>query len=154
MTKISSDWLKLEEDLAKWLRGYSSKHLIYKGPNQCIVGFPSNGFRSDGMLTDNNTLLAIEVEVTQTHPDTNVGKYWLLYEIKKYNKIILFHIYTPKFNSYGWRIKLAEFLAEKMHAEVPIEYIILDYRTATKYGSSLESIKSEILAKLRETFRL
>ena len=154
MTKISSDWLKLEEDLTKWLRGYSSKQLIYKGPNQCIVGFPSNGFRSDGMLTDNNALLAIEVEATQTHPDTNVGKYWLLHKEKKYNKIILFHIYTPKFNSYGWRKKLAEFYAKKMREEVPIEYIILDYRAAAEYSSTLESIKNVISTKLHETFGL
>jgi hypothetical protein len=152
MVNLLSDWLRLEQDLAKWLCGFSSKGLIYKNPHQCIVGFPSNGFRSDGMLTDNISLLAVEVEAAQTHPDTNVGKYWLLHEKKKYKKIVLLHIYTPEFNSYPCRKELAEFYAEKMRLEVPFEYIVLDHRKATEYISTLESMKGVISAKLHETF--
>ena len=106
------------------------------------------------MLADNNTLLAVEVEASQTHPDTNVGKYWLLFEEKRYNKVVLFHIYTPKFNSYPWRKRLAEFYFGKMRPEVPLEYIVLDYRKATDYGSTLEAIKRLISVKLHEIFAL
>lgn len=150
----SPDWSNLEKDLTKWLAGFSSQGLVYKNQYQSIAGLPSTAFQSDGMLTDGDTLLAIEVEATQSHPDTNVGKYWFLFENKKYKKIVLFHIYTPKFRSYGWRKQLAEFYADKMRREVPIEYIRLDRRKDTDYDSTLESIKKEIAAKLHETFAL
>lgn len=102
-----SVWKQLEHDLTQWLQACATDLIIYRNPNQAIAGFPSDGFRSDGMLTDGRTLIAIEVEAGQMHPDTNVGKYWLLHQAyRPYERIILFHIYTPDFNSYGWRLHL------------------------------------------------
>ena len=72
-------WLNFEKDLVDWLSHFSNENLKFRNSYQAIVGFPQDGFRSDGMLTDGNVLLAIEVEAGQTHPDTNVGKYWLLH---------------------------------------------------------------------------
>jgi len=152
--KERSKWKQMENDLSSWLKTFTRNGIYFRNSHQAIIGFPSNGFRSDGMLTDNEVLIAIEVECGQTHPDTNTGKYWLLYKTAPYKKIILFHIYTPDFNSYGWRKKLAEFYIEQMKSEVPIEYILLDFRNANDYHQTLMELKKNIKEKVREEFGL
>lgn len=148
-----SNWKQLEEDIGQWLSTFASERINFRNAHQAIVGFPSDGFRSDGMLSDDYLLLAVEVEAGQTHPDTNTGKYWLLNaKHKSYRKIILFHVYTPDFNSYGWRKTLAEFYVEKMRSEVPIDYILLDYRTVQEYDSTLTKIKTIIGEKIQHEF--
>lgn len=150
-----ANWIQLEKDLCIWLSEFSSKGIVYKNSNQAIVGFPSDGLRSDGMLTNGETLIAIEVEAGQTHPDTNTGKYWLLYnEYKSYKKIVLFHIYTPKFDSYGWRKRLAEFYVERMQHEVPIEYKLMDFRCSDDYNKVLLELKKKIKRKIEKEFGL
>ena len=73
------EWKTLEKNLGSWMQSLAtSDKLMFRNSNQAIVGFPFNGFRSDGMITNGKTLVAIEVEASQMHPDTNVGKYWLL----------------------------------------------------------------------------
>ncbi len=114
MIQDKSPWLEFEASLAGWMSSFGRPHLTFKSGRQAIPGFPSSGFRADALLTDGKVLLALEVEVKQTHPDTNVGKYWLLSEHQAYEKVILFHVYTPTYNSYGWRKKLGEFYASKM----------------------------------------
>jgi len=146
-------WQQLEQDISRWLSTFASQQVEYRNSYQAIVGFPSDGFRSDGMVTNNSVLLAIEVEAGQTHPDTNTGKYWILYDkYKQYRKILLFHIYTPNYDSYGWRKKLAEFYICKMRREVPIEYFLLDYRDAQDYDSVLTNIKGKIAEKIAQEF--
>lgn len=151
MTK-TINWSKLENDLSDWLSTFSSEWIRFRNPNQALPGLTSDGFRSDGCLTDGKVLIAIEVEVRQTHPDTNVGKYWLLQESSPYERIILFHIYTPHFDSYEWRKKLGEFYSNKMEREIPIEYIQLDFRNATSYDRTLGRIKKKIRAKIKKEF--
>jgi hypothetical protein len=146
-------WLAFEKDLTKWLAKASTGKLHYRNPNQAIVGYESDSFRSDGMLTDGKRLLALEVEAKQTHPDTNTGKYWLLWEkYTRYESIVLFHIFTPAFDSYGHRMDLAQFYIDKMKDQVPIEYRLLDYRKAGNYTSTLASVKAAISNKARELF--
>ena len=144
------EWTDLEKDLTEWIKRISEiNQLELRNSNKAIIGFPSDGFRSDGMLKINNTLIAIEVEAGQTHPDTNTGKYWLLYDqYKKYDKIILFHIYTPKFNSYNWRKKLGEFYIKKMKVNTPIDYILMDYRDSQIYDHVFTSVKENIKKRL------
>ena len=114
----------LRQDISSWLRTFASSKIWFRSPNQAIQGLPYDGFRSDGILTNGNVLVAVEIEAGQTHPDTNTGKYWLLHHThKQYAKIVLFHIYTPDFDSYEWRKKPGEFYVERMRREVPIEYI-------------------------------
>ena len=149
------EWKTLEKDLGNWMQSLAtSDELMFRNCNQAIAGFPFDGFRSDGMITDGKTLVAIEVEAGQMHPDTNVGKYWLLYdEYKKYKKIILFHIYTPDYSSYGWRKELAEFYAGKMGAELQFEYILMDYRSSKDYNETIDIIKESILGLLKKEFK-
>lgn len=160
MSEVSEDfWKKLEDDLNKWLKTFAQRYgLTYRNPYQSVEGFPYDGFKSDGMLTDGRSLLVIEIEATQAHPDTNVAKYWLLQSrYKKFEKIVLLHIYTPKFDSYGWRKELARFCAEKMSNEgVPIEYIVLDCREKkpNEYVAVLGDVKRRIEEKAREVFNL
>lgn len=147
-------WYELEKTLSKWLAGFSSEKLEYRNPNQAIVGFPTSGFRSDGMLTNGNTLFAIEVEAGQMHPDTNVGKYWLLSdEHIKYSKIVLFHVYTPAFNSYEWRMKLASFYAAKMQDAIPFEYRLFDFRKEMDFDNVVSLLKSEIESTIMQSFK-
>lgn len=146
-------WKQLEQDISAWLSSFTNSHVAFRNSYQAITGFPSDGFRSDGMLTDGSTLLAVEVEGGQMHPDTNVGKYWLLYaKFQSYDKIILFHAYTPDFNSYGWRMRLGEFYAAKMKAEVPIQYVLLDYRHAEDYDTVLADLKSKVAEAIHSEF--
>ncbi len=151
---MDSLWKHLEQDITNWLSSYSSDSVEFRNSYQAIVGFPSDGPRSDGMLSGKNTLIAVEIEAGQTHPDTNVGKYWLLHaKYKQYKKYILFHIYTPDFNSYGWRKKLGEFYACKMRLEVPMDYVVLDYRKAKNYDTTLTEIKTLIQKRIWQEFR-
>ena len=148
-------WQRLEQDMVNWLEKKYSSRLHFKNSHQAIEGFPTHGFQSDGMLSDGKTLLALEIETGQTHPDTNVGKYWFLYhEYKRYRKIILFHIYTPTFDSYGWRKKLAEFYVERLRSEVPLEYHLKDFRKSGPYEDVLKKIKREIQKKIESEFEL
>lgn len=105
------------------------------------------------MLTDGQSLLAVEVEAGQTHPDTNTGKYWLLgSQYQQYNKIILIHAYTPDFNSYGWRKELAEFYISKMSDQIPMCYILKDYRQWNDLESVIVDLKETIFTEYRANF--
>jgi len=153
MSNKGKNWADLEADIVTWLKKNYSSRLQFRNSYQSIVGFPSSGFRSDGMLTDGKTLLAVEIEAGQTHPDTNTGKYWLLHKRhKQYQKIILFHVFTPSFNSYGWRKELAGFYVAEMEKEVPIEYILKDFRKGINYNSALSEIKDAIQRKINSSF--
>lgn len=66
-------WTNLEKDLVDWLKIFSSDTLQFRNSYQATIGFPPDGFRSEGMLTDGITLLAVEVEAAQSHPDTKRG---------------------------------------------------------------------------------
>ncbi len=153
MSDKEKTWFNLESDIGRWLEKKYSPKLQFKNSYQSIVGFPSNGFRSDGMITDGKTLLAVEIEAKQMHPDTNTGKYWLLHKkYKQYQKIILFHVFTPFFDSYGWRKALAEFYVTEMKKEVPIEYILEDFRRGIDYDTALRELKAVIEVKVGSCF--
>lgn len=124
------DWYLLERRIADWMRQRATAGLEFRNGNQAIPGFPSNGFRADALLTDGQSLVAVEVEVKQTHPDTNVGKYWLLAKHRPYRHVVLVHVFTPGYNSYPWRKSLGEFYAGRMQEELPFEYIQLDARSS------------------------
>jgi hypothetical protein len=152
MTKDFSPWLKFETSLATWMRQFKRPSLEFKSGRQAIPGFPSDGFRADGLLTNGKVLLALEVEVKQTHPDTNVGKYWLLSEYQQYEKVILFHVYTPAYNSYGWRKTLGEFYASKMGAEIPFEYHLLDVRDAINTECAFNDVTNTLGTRIKIEF--
>ena len=154
MRSGDQEWFTLETDIVNWLREKYSTRLQFRNSHESIVGFPPRSFKSDGMLTDGETLLAIEIESRQKHPDTNVGKYWLLHkDYRQYQKIVLFHVFTPLFDSYGWRKKLAEFYAVQMKGEVPIEYILKDLRESPDYSVALRELKREVAAKIETAFQ-
>src|SRR5262245_22624576 len=92
-------WASFEHDLAIWLQRFAMPGVQFCAGRTAIPGFPSDGFRADALLTDGRNLLAVEVEVRQTHPDTNVGKYWLLSRHHRYESVVLFHVYTPAYDS-------------------------------------------------------
>jgi len=145
-------WANFESEITTWLKENYSPRFQYKNPYQSIVGFPPQYFRSDGMITDGKTLLAVEVEARQTHPDTNTGKYWLLHKrYQQYQKIILFHVFTPLFDSYGCRKELAEFYVEEMKREVPIDYIPKDFRQGIDHENALSELKHAIQEKIDRT---
>jgi hypothetical protein len=137
-------WLALEAEVAKRVKEMAGRALAFSAGRQCIPGYPVDGFRADAAMTDGRSLLAIEVEVRQSHPDTNVGKYWLLTEYKRYDKVVLIHVYTPAYNSYGWRKALGEFYAKRMAAEGGFEYILMDERGAHDVASTLDTVMARI----------
>jgi len=143
-----SDWKSLEKELGNWLAGFASDVLCFR------KRFPEGGFSSDGMLTDGRILVAVEIEAGQTHPDTNVAKYWWLQEKHRaYDKIILFHVYTPAFNRFEGRKRLGEFLVDKMKEQgIPIEYVPCDYREANSYSAVVSGLREAIERKISEEF--
>lgn len=143
-------WTQLEKDILERLESISIEQgLAFRNSYQAIIGFPSDGFRSDGMVIIGDILIAIEVEAGQMHPDTNVGKYWFLQKkYKEYDKIFLFHIFTPTYNSYNWRKELANFYAEKMKDDIPFEYNLIDERNNEDYTDVLERCWGEIEIKI------
>jgi hypothetical protein len=142
---LARTWSPMEKDLINWINSSKRSDLQSCNSFQAIPGFPTDGFRSDALLTDRASLLAVEVEVSQSHPDTNVGKYWLLHdEYFKYQEIVLFHIYTPAFDSYGYRRKLGSFYFQKMKDKVPIEYHELEIPAEKDYDTALSEMKSVI----------
>jgi len=139
-------WLEFEANVASRVRELARDSLAFSAGRQCIPGYPIDGFRADAALSDGRSLLAIKVEVRQSHPDTNVGKYWLLKEYKQYDRVMLIHVYTPAYNSYGWRKTLGEFYAKRMAADGGFEYILLDERQATDVKIALDTV----MARVRE----
>jgi hypothetical protein len=152
ISNMSADWYTFESLLAKWMGAFASPELIFKSGRQAIPGFPSDGFRADGLLTNGKTLIALEVEVKQAHPDTNVGKYWLLSQYQSYEKIILFHVYTPEYNSYGWRKTLGEFYATKMLSDISFEYHLMDMRNATDMDAAYDEVTTSLAQRINLEF--
>jgi len=153
MKQDFSEWLKFESLLANWMSAFQTQDLAFKNGRQAIPGFPSSGFRADGLLTNNKILLALEVEVKQTHPDTNVGKYWLLSRHYQYERVILLHVYTPAYNSYGWRKTLGEFYAEKMERDFAFKYIVIDLRKETSLEHCFQLVTIELQKQIETLFK-
>lgn len=136
------DWKTFERELAIWMKSFSEYGLKFSAGYQSIPGFPSDGFRSDAALTNGRVLVALEVEVKQSHSDTNVGAHWLLSEHLVYDKVIFIHLYTPGYNSYGWRKTLGEFYVKKMAETLPFQYHLLDQRQAVSYSKTMNEAKT------------
>ena len=83
-----------------------------------------------------------------------MGKYWFLNDrYKQYEKTILYHVFTPDFDSYGWRMELAKFYADKMKLEFNLEYNLMDYREAEDYDAIFKEIKVKINNKIKREFQ-
>jgi len=153
---IDADWLKFEVALAGWMGQFRRPNLIFTSGRQTIPGLPPGSFRADALLTNQNTLLALEVEVRQTHPDTNVGKYWLLADHCQYEKMILVHVYTPAYDAYEWRKTLGAFFASKMTQALPFEYHLMDLRrkdgTVTTQ-TAFEEVTLELQRHIQSEFK-
>src|SRR5690606_22360378 len=109
-------------------------------------------FRADGLLTDGRKLLAVEVELKQNHPDTNVGKYWLLSRYHAYESVVLIRVYTPAYNSYPWRMELGCFYAEKMKLELPFEYLLLDRRKVADPAVVFDELQQVLARQIEALF--
>jgi len=144
-------WGDLATKLNEWLKGFAEQHgLTHRNQHQAIPGFPHNGFKSDGLVTDGRRIIAVEIEYGQTHPDTNVGKYWLLFEKRRYEKLVLIHVFLH--NGRPHRRELAKFYIEKMkNSSVPIEYIVLDDRNICY--ENIDDVLSKIKSKIRERYK-
>ena len=44
------NWKNMEKDLSDFLKTFEKNGIEFKNSYQAIIGFPSDGFRSDGML--------------------------------------------------------------------------------------------------------
>lgn len=64
----------------------------------------------------------------------------------------LFHVYTPEYNSYPWRLELGKFYASKMSEELPFEYYLLDLRQTESIDSAFDKVACAIEGKIRSEF--
>ena len=73
-----------------------------------------------------NQRIFIEVEETQSHPDSNVLKYWLYLTRNQNIKVDLIHIFGREFTStkrnYKSKIKSSRFLARKMQQDLGLRF--------------------------------
>jgi hypothetical protein len=147
-------WASFECDVAAWVKAHAKPGIEFRNGHQAIPGVPSDGFRADALLTDGRSLLAVEVELKQSHPDTNVGKYWFLAqsEYRQYDSVVLFHVYTPAYNSYPWRLQLGRFYADKMERELPFEYVLMDHRKASDPMETLQLVQEAVEPRIRQLF--
>lgn len=152
MPVIAPEWRSFEKDVARWVQQHARPGLRFCAGFQAIPGFPTDGFRADALLTDGRKLLAVEVELKQNHPDTNVGKYWILSKYHAYESVVLLHVYTPAYNSYPWRLELGSFYAEKMAREIPFEYQLLDRRKASNPRPVLSEVQELLSARIMTLF--
>ncbi len=143
----------MERALADWLKDRAGSDLRFGAGFTAIPGFKSDGFRADGILTDGRSLLGLEIECRQNHPDTNVGKFWLLQETRPYERMILIHLFTPAYDSYGSRLELCRFYAGKMKATFNFTYIMLDRRDATSFDVVFDEVVALLDEQCRSLFR-
>jgi hypothetical protein len=61
-------------------------------------------------------------------------------------------VYTPAYNSYGWRKALGEFYARRMAAEGRFEYILLDERGAADVAGALERVMVRVQRAVFDMF--
>jgi len=151
------DWKTLETRLNTWLKEIALKcNLHYRGSNESIYGTPNDCFKSDGMITDGEIMIAIEIERGQYHPDTNVGKYWFIYDrLYRYKKMILIHVYTPLYESFPWRKELASFYASKMiNYGNPLEYVELDYRNKTVDSNTVFNEITKLIERYLTAYKM
>jgi len=137
-------WANLERDVTKWLSSFVSDDIMYK------KGIGYLRFMSDGILIKNNRLLAVEIECGQTHPDTNVLKYWRLQsnDPPKYKKLVLLHFFTPGYR-YPGRKELAMFLSKNIPSRAKITYLQKDFPINAEYKHTLREVKSIIHARMK-----
>lgn len=142
---LTTKWKPLEADLGEALKKMCGRQSQFFGSHAGLPGLPRDAFQSDGLLASAHACLALEVECTQNHPDTNVSKYWLLLETNSQLKqLVVVHVFTPAYTSYPWRMKLAEFIAGKLSEAHTFSYELCDHRSATDYAT----VRAAALAKL------
>lgn len=104
----------LERELTNLLKGMDEGS--YTSPSTAFPGQKvAMAFKSDGMLLTESRALVLEVEVGQTHPDTNVGKYWPLLEMEAdpLERLVLVHVIASRRSNVS-RLALAQFYVDKM----------------------------------------
>jgi hypothetical protein len=100
--------------------------------------------------------LFIEIEEGQTHPDTNVTKYWNWMEKENIkDKIILIQVFGSKFydNNYRSRAILCDFIARKIKESNPnFLYISIPKETQHKYSENwqISELFDEVKKKIGE----
>src|SRR5689334_5167870 len=148
---VTAKWTALEQALGEVLCEIASPAATFCGPYTEIPGIPESGFKSDGLLATDKRLLAVEVECKQSHPDSNVSKYWMLHaRHRAYERIEVVHVFTPAYTSYPWRMKLAAFIGEQCAARIPLRYWQLDLRAATDYAESLATVRTLLVERAIE----
>jgi hypothetical protein len=85
-------------------------------------------------------------------PGYERGKYRLLAQHCAYERVLLFHVYTLAFNSYGSRKALGNFYAGNMQVELSFEYVQFDRCLATDSDEVSEEVSSAIRPHLIEAF--
>jgi len=97
-------WSQLEKDLVVWLRNESAAcGLTSRGSCDALIGCPCDGFQIDGMVTSDErpTLVALEIEAMQTHPNTSVAEYWqLASEFLKWDKTAVAEDYWKEYKPF------------------------------------------------------
>ena len=124
--------------------------------------FKENGlisFKADfSVELSSNTFLFVEVEETQTHPDTNVSKYWMFLEKNKGINIILIQIFGRGFtetkNNYRSRLDLCNFIAGKMSEALKERFKYYSKELNKKqeeYKNNSELIGDEIISFVNQS---
>jgi len=117
-------------------------------------------FKADAKIELNDEIIFIEVEEAQTHPDTNVSKYWMYLQENPDKKIKLIQIFGRAFietvNNYASRKKLSEFIAKKIKGSFSenFEYVPINLRdfnySKEDYKNNIGEIVNKVIELIRE----
>ncbi len=102
--------------------------------------------RSDFYCIKDNVLVILEVEKGQKHPNTNVTKIWPYLDTHPEKKILLIHVICSDNSAPKNRIKLSEFIGNKMMQLYQTRFLYyLIEGTPQSYSEHNDAIKSQLI---------
>ena len=116
-------------------------------------------FKADIQINNDSELIFIEIKESQTHPDTNVSKYWVYLEGNLNKKVKLIQIFGRGFseteNNYTSRKKLSEFIAKKIKLAFPknFAYVPLNLKDFNYSQEDYKNKGTEITDKVIELLK-
>lgn len=109
--------------------------------------FSLNGWGNvDFYAKKNDVLILLEVESGQKHPNTNVVKLWPYLESETKAKIMFIHVFTPENNAPKNRLRLCNYIGNKLEDIFPDRFRYYKYNWAESCKQDLINIDT----KLRE----
>jgi len=153
---MKSEFFNLTKGVRGKLKSFLGDKAISK---EVYLSKEKFSFKADIQINNSSEVIFIEIEESQTHPDTNVSKYWGYLESNPNRKVKLIQIFGRGFseteNNYASRKKLSEFIAKKIKLAFPkdFEYVPLNLKDFNYSPEDYKSKGAEITDKVVELLK-